>query len=113
MHEFSIVENIVRTADSFAKEHDIKHVSCLTVKIGVLTGVITEYVNMYYADLTPGTSLEGSELKVEEVAAEAFCKSCGEVFDPTKSEQKCPTCGKLNYEILHGEELTVKDLGYM
>lgn len=113
MHEFSIVENMVRTADSFAMEHDIEHVSCLTVKIGALTGVITEYVNMYYGDLTLGTALEGSELKVEEIAAEAFCKSCGEVFDPTKSEQKCPACHKSNYEILHGEELTMKDIGYL
>lgn len=113
MHEFSIVENMVRTAESFANEHNIKHVSCLTIRIGALTGVISEYVSMYYKDLTPGTALEGSELKVEEVSAEAFCKICGEVFDPTESEQKCPACGKSNYEILHGEELTVKEMGYM
>lgn len=113
MHELSIVENMVKTADSFAKAHEIEHVAYLTVQIGALTGVIPKYVNMYYADLAKGTALEGSELKLEEIPAEAFCKSCGEVFDPTQAEAHCPVCGKENYEILHGGELTVKDMGFM
>jgi len=113
MHEFSIVENMVRTADSFARDHDIKQVRCLTVQIGSLTGVVAEYVRMYYNDLIKGTTLEGSELEVEEIAAEAFCRNCGTVFDPTETKDHCPECGLENYEILHGKELTVKDMGYM
>jgi len=113
MHEFSIVENMVHTADSFAKDHDIGHVSRLTVQIGELTGVVAEYVRMYYTDLVKGTTLEGSELDVEEIAAEAFCRNCGTVFNPTETEDHCPECGLENFEILHGKELTVKDMGYM
>ncbi len=113
MHEFSIVENMVRTADRFASEHGIDRVRCLTVQIGALTGVIPEYVRMYYADLAKGTALEDSELQINEIPAEAFCRGCGEVFDPTKTEQRCPVCSKENYDILHGEELVVQDMAYM
>ena len=113
MHEFSIVENMVRTADGFAKSHDIARVSTLTVQIGALTGVLTKYVEMYYADLSQGTALEGSALTVEEIPAEAFCKSCGEVFDPTATGDNCPACGRSNYDLLHGRELTVKEIGFM
>ena len=113
MHELSIVESMVETANAFAREHEIAKVSALTVQVGALTGVVPKYVRMYYADLAKGTALEGSELTIEEIPAEAFCRACGEVFDPTVREGRCPACGSENREILHGEELTVKDLGYM
>lgn len=113
MHELSIVESMVGTAASFAEQHDIDKVSYITVQIGALTGVIPHYLTMYYADVAQGTALEGSKLKIEEVAAEAFCRSCGEVFDPTNDTHCCPVCGAEDYELLHGKELTIKDMGFM
>ena len=59
-----------------------------------------------------GTALEGSELKKEAVAAEAFCRACGEVFDPSNETHCCPACGAEDYELLHGRELTIKDMGF-
>ena len=113
MHELSIVENIVETTLAFTKEHQIDKVSFLPVQVGALTGVEPPYLQMYYGDLTKGTALENSELKVEEIAPEAFCRCCGEVFDPEKERRMCPGCGMGDYEILHGEELTVKELGFL
>ena len=113
MHELSIVESMVSTAGSFAKEHGIERVSYITVQVGALTGVIPRYLTMYYADVSKGTALEGSELKIEEIGAEAFCRSCGEVFDPTNKTHCCPACGAEDYELLHGKELTIKDMGFV
>ena len=113
MHELSIVESMVGTADRFAREHSIDKVSYITVQIGALTGVIPHYLTMYYADVCQGTALEGSELKIEEIPAEAFCRGCGEVFDPTNETHCCPVCGAEDYELLHGRELTVKDMGFL
>lgn len=113
MHELSIVESMVSTADDFAKQHQIEKVSYITVQIGALTGVIPHYLTMYYADVSRGTALEGSELKIEQVAAEAFCRACGEMFNPTNETHCCPACGAEDYELLHGRELTIKDMGFM
>ena len=113
MHELSIVENIVNTTLLFTKDHSIDKVSFLTVQVGKLTGVEPPYLQMYYGDLTRGTAMEGSELKIEEIAPEAFCRFCGEVFNPEEEERICPGCGMTDYEILHGEELTIKELGFV
>lgn len=113
MHELSIVESMVKTADAFCKERDIKSARQLTVQVGALTGVIPSYLTMYYAEVAKGTALEGSELVIEEIAAEAFCKCCGCVFDPAATHGVCPDCGKNKTEMLHGNELTIKELGYM
>mgnify|MGYP004460228445 CR=1 FL=1 len=112
MHELSIVESMVSMADGCAKERGIKNIAYITVQVGTLTGVIPHYLSMYYADVTKGTALEGSELKIEEVAAEAFCRACGEVFDPSNETHCCPACGAEDYELLHGRELTIKDMGF-
>ena len=112
MHEISIVENIVNTTLQFTNEHTIEKVSFLTVQVGKLTGVEPPYLQMYYGDLTKGSALEGSELKIEEIDPEAFCRTCGEVFNPEEEERICPGCGMTDYEILHGKELTVKELGF-
>ena len=112
MHELSIVENIVKTTLQFTAERKIEKVSFLTLQVGALTGVEPPYLQMYYGDLCAGTALEGSELKIEEIAPEAFCRVCGEVFNPDEHERICPGCGMSDYEILHGEELTIKELGF-
>lgn len=116
MHELSIVQNIVETADAFAKERNIENVRFLTVTIGESTGVLPRYVRMYYKEVCEGTSLEGSEIRIEEIHTECFCKNCGEVFMPVQKNHHmniyCPACGSDDYEILHGNELTIKEIGF-
>ena len=48
----------------------------------------------------------------EEIDPEAFCRCCGEVFNPEEEQRVCPGCGMGDYELLHGKELTVKELGF-
>ncbi len=94
------------------KDHNIDSVSFLTVQVGALTGVEPPYLQMYYGDLTKDTVMEGSELKIEVVEPSAFCRCCGEVFNPDEEERICPGCGMSDYEILHGKELSIKELGF-
>ena len=67
---------------------------------------------MYYDEVCAGTRLENSELKVEEIEAEAFCKNCGEVFLPFRTRQVCPHCNMESYELISGEELRIKEIGF-
>ena len=112
MHELSIVQNIVETTEQFAKENNIPHVDKLTLQVGNATGVIPKYLHMYYSEVCAGTLLDGSELEVEEIEAEAFCKNCGEVFYPFRTRQVCPACNMETYDLIHGEELMIKEIGF-
>lgn len=113
MHELSIVESMVSSADSFAREREIKNVKRLTVQVGALTGVVPRYLTMYYDDVARGTLLEGSELEIEEIPAEMFCRSCGEIYDPDATDGRCPACGSESCDVLHGNELMIKELAYV
>ena len=112
MHELSIVEGIVRTTLDFAEENGIEAIQKVVVQVGTLTGVLPKYLRMYYPDVVEHTPLEGSELEVEEIPAEVFCRNCGCTFSPSveQMEWECPECGEDDYEILHGNELIIREV---
>lgn len=118
MHELSIVQNIVETADAIVKERDLKNVKFIVLSIGENTGIMPRYVNMYYKEVCEGTSIEGSEIRIEEIPTECFCKDCGEVFYPMRKNHHasnhyhCPKCHSDDLEILRGNELTIKEIGF-
>lgn len=112
MHELSIVQSLVSMADSYARQNGAKSVKYITLEIGGLTGVIPRYVSDYYPDVCQGTLLEGSELKIEEVAPAAFCRECGATFPPAEHDAKCPACGAQNYEVIEGDKLILKELAF-
>lgn len=119
MHELSVVQSIVNTTIDFTQENHIDNVKYLKLVIGKHTGVIPKYVRMYYNDLCEGTILEGSQLKIEEIATEYFCRDCGYVFKPTTSEDHhhfndihCPDCHSNDIECISGDELMIKEIGY-
>ncbi len=112
MHELSIVQNVVRTTEEFAEAQDIPKVKKVVMEIGSLTGVIPKYMQMYYPETCQGTRLENSELVIEEIEAESFCRCCGEVFKPMHTRGVCPKCNSADQEILHGNELLIKEIAY-
>lgn len=113
MHELSIVENIVRTTEESIRSTDPKEVKYVLLQVGNATGVIPKYLHMYWAEVCANTLLAGAELRIEEIEAEAFCKNCGEVFYPFRTRQVCPSCNMVEYELIHGEELMIKEVGFL
>ncbi len=112
MHELSVVENIVQTAEDFVQKNKIGNIKKVVVQVGTMTGVLPKYLKMYYPDVVENTLLAGSELEVEEISAECFCRNCGTTFEPTEKSEKCPECEEEDYEIIRGSELMIKEIGY-
>lgn len=112
MHELSIVQHFVDLAVKYAKEAGETDVAFVTLEVGEMTGVVPRYVQMYYPDVTRKTLLENSELRIEFVKAEAFCKDCGETYHYPPEGACCPQCGSAKREIIAGNKLILKELGF-
>lgn len=118
MHELSIVQNFVKTTDDFAASKGIDHVKFVTLTIGANTGVIPKYVRMYYDEVAANTRLDHSELRIEEIPTECFCRNCGETYTPQRArgghglDAHCPYCHDEDYDIIAGDELMIKEIGY-
>lgn len=118
MHELSVVQSIVQTSIDFLKEQNIDNAKFVTLIVGKHTGIIPEYLEMYYDDVCKDTILEGSELRIEERPTEYFCKDCGNVFKTVFASHQhlmktnCPKCQSEDLEVISGNELLIKEIGY-
>lgn len=118
MHELSVVQSIVQTSIDFLKEQNIDNAKFVTLIVGEHTGVIPQYLRMYYDDVCKDTILEGTELRIEEKPTEYFCRECGNVFKTSLASHQhlmkvnCPHCHSEDLEVISGNELMIKEIGY-
>jgi hydrogenase nickel incorporation protein HypA/HybF len=110
MHELSVVLEIIKTVGQFAAENEVGRIETLVLQIGELSSVIPKYVEACYPAAVDGTILEGSELKIDVLQANARCKECGKVYHAPDTRGVCPSCGSKEAELLSGREFFIKEI---
>ena len=113
MHELSVVQSFVETTERCAVENGAEEIKFVVFAIGALTGVEPRYVKSYYPDVVQGTMLEHAELRIEEVEAIGFCRQCGNSFLMDTANTPCSECGSHDVEILQGNQLLIKEIGFI
>jgi hydrogenase nickel incorporation protein HypA/HybF len=105
MHEMAIALEIVAQLEPLADEHDLERIESVTVRAGLLRGVVPEALEMAFASAAEGTAAEGATLQLEVAPAKARCRGCGTNFQPTVQNFLCPQCKQADVEILSGNEV--------
>lgn len=111
MHELSIALSIVEIAEEESRRRGGLRVTAVNLRLGSLAGVVKEALLSSYEMACADTSLEGSQLVVEEVPAIIYCPAC-DARRPVSSAEWfcCNTCGSVASEIIQGKELEVVSL---
>ncbi len=94
MHELPVVQDLIKTLDEESREKGIERINRINLKIGELSGIIGECVQMYFDILSAGHSSEKAELRFIRVPAMLRCENCGKEFPHEKSFD-CPDCGSM------------------
>ena len=76
MHELAITQSILNIAENAAKEHGVKKVREVRIKIGDYSGVVPQCVRYYFDVISKGTVAEGAELKMERLPILMRCEAC-------------------------------------
>lgn len=106
MHELSIAHSLVELATEEARRRGLGRIRAVHLRVGVLSGVVTEALRFCFDVATAGTPLEGARLLVDEVPVEIFCPRCAEPkVLPAPLPMACPVCGTRSAEVLRGREL--------
>ncbi len=83
-------------------------VYAIHLKLGQLSGVVKDALMFSYEVACQGTTLEGSQLIIEEIPVVVFCPKCNaETSLASLQRFCCGTCGALTSEIVQGKELEV------
>jgi hydrogenase nickel incorporation protein HypA/HybF len=92
MHEYSLVEALVRRVEEEARRRAATRVHSLTVSIGELAGVDPELFRTAYETFRAGTACEGAALELTSSPAAWSCPSCGRAIE-RGAVLTCPACG--------------------
>ncbi len=106
MHELSITCSII---DAVVEAAQGRKVSCVTLEIGKLSGVMPETIAFCFPEVACGTELETARIDICEIDGSARCSSCGMEFATPSLLTTCP-CGSLQFQRLTGQELNIKSV---
>jgi hydrogenase nickel incorporation protein HypA/HybF len=108
MHELSIAMSMIEMASEEAARREAQRITAVHLKLGPLSGVVKDALLFSYEIACQGTSLEGSQLIIEEVPVVIHCGNCrtDQVIDSIQNF-RCPQCGEPSSEVVQGRELEV------
>jgi hydrogenase nickel incorporation protein HypA/HybF len=105
MHELSIAMSIVDAAVEEAQRRGVQ-VSAVHLRLGALSGVVKDALLFSYEVACQDTSLQGSQLIVEDVPVIVFCAQCQkERMLESVQLFACPECGTPTMDVRQGKEL--------
>lgn len=91
MHEYSLVEALVRRVEDEARRRGALAVHGVSVRVGELSGVDPELFRTAYETFREGTICAGAPLALSRVAARWSCPACGTPVAPG-AILRCPSC---------------------
>ncbi len=100
--------SMVELAEEEATRRGGVKVFAIHLKLGQLSGVVKDALLFSYEVACQGTTLEGSELIIEEIPVVVYCPACqAETEIASLQRFCCMVCGTLTSEIVRGKELEV------
>lgn len=93
MHEYSLVEALVRRVEAEARKHHAVAVHKLSVRLGELSGVDPELFATAYETFRAGTICERAPLALSHVAATWSCPRCRKPI-AKGAILRCTSCGE-------------------
>ena len=111
LHEASIVQSLIDQVEAeIARAGESGDVVALELAIGRLSGVHVDAIRFAFEFLSPGTVVEGAELRIREPEAYAACQACGVRESVTELTMQCPQCGAGEIRIEGGQELLLESI---
>lgn len=110
MHEFSLVDELLRQVESLRLAHAAHRVVAIHVRIGELAGVEPELFRSAFACLAPAVNLDVTALHVQEIALEAECRACAARFRVERFCFVCPVCECQELTVVQGESVVLESV---
>ena len=110
MHELSITQHILQYALEESEKRGASRVLAIHLKMGPLSGLVPECIQMYLALLSEGTIAEGAAAKAQVLPRQVRCRDCHAESEITRHSLACPVCQSLRLQLLSGREFYIDGL---
>jgi hydrogenase nickel incorporation protein HypA/HybF len=110
MHEAALMQSALEIAIAHARDAGATRIRRIALRVGDLSGVVPEALQIAFDAAAPGTAADGAELSLEQVRVECLCEHCGTEFWPDDVIYVCPICGAISSTLRQGRELELVSL---
>ena len=112
MHEVSIALGMVDELMKIAQKNNAKKVTNIKLKIGKLSGIVTDSLRFAFdAIKLQHPLLSSAQILIDEVPLTYECSDCKTTFNTDDLYfPSCPNCESYNLKILSGEEQHIENV---
>ncbi len=111
MHEMGIVLHLAKTLDETAKEEHLSKIGSVTLQVGEVSGILTDYFVECWDYFKPRHPvLKDSTLILETIPAVTWCDNCKRTYETVKYGRECPYCHSGETWLLKGNECIIKQI---
>lgn len=111
MHELGIVFHIIDSVKEVAKENNVNHISCVTLEIGEVSGIVNSYLeDCWNWACSKEELMKDCKLNIITIKAITYCVDCKQTYSTLEYAKKCPHCGSENTYLLKGLETNIKEI---
>ena len=111
MHEVALAEGVLRIVMDAARASAAVRVHTVWVELGALAHVEPDALAFCFDAVTRGSVAEGAKLDIARTPGTAWCMPCSAQVPLAQLGDACPRCGSYQLQVLHGDEMRVKEIG--
>lgn len=105
MHELSIALALLEQVQTIAEREKADTVSRIAIRIGGLSGVNPEALELAFPIAAADTCAAGAALDITYTPAHIHCRNCGQEGSLEPALPACEACGSLDAELEGGRDL--------
>ena len=112
MHEVSVALGMIEELTRIASENNAKKILTINLKIGRLSGIVTDSLKFAFDAIKADNPLIASAgIVINEVPLVYQCNECGKSFEADDLYfPACPGCGSNDLKIISGEEQHIENV---
>jgi hydrogenase nickel incorporation protein HypA/HybF len=110
MHELSIVANLFEILEDKAREKKAKKVTMIKLRVGALSGVVSEFLETAFDIYKKNTIAAEATLKIVNIPLKIECQKCHKKMVKRDFVFICEHCGSRELKVLQGKELLLEKM---
>jgi hydrogenase nickel incorporation protein HypA/HybF len=110
MHEMSLAVALLDRVLAEAAQGGLRSVHLVTVELGSLQAVEPDLLSEAFRAAALDSPAQGARLDLVLCPAEARCRGCAHLYQPSYQDYVCPRCGQADVTILRGKEMFLLSL---
>lgn len=110
MHELAVAQALVEQVESVIRQHHASTATLIRVRIGPLSGVVSELLGNAFPLAAAGTRMEHAMLDLVAAPITVRCETCGAETEAAMNRLACGACGDWHTRIVSGDELLLESV---